>query len=168
MFESPSSLHDAMITVLGTAIAPFQLTHIDWRVYKLSNLSSPAPRPDARSSSSYLCIFPGKWFGWPFRISSWHSAPSVSWSHWLALRRNIFWLSWASNDFTSKASLSPHPQYLSHCLYTCSILLAFSAFSVTCWNENARSLGLCSPFSYINLSHTRCGPLLLRKTNWFY
>lgn len=28
-------------------------------------------------------------------------------------------------------------------------------------------LGPLRPFPYINLNHTRCGPLLQRKTNWF-
>lgn len=39
----------------GIATTLFQLTHNDGKVYKLSNLSSPAP-PNLRSSSSYLCV----------------------------------------------------------------------------------------------------------------
>lgn len=30
-----------------------------------------------------------------------------------------------------------------------------------------RVFGPLRPFPYINLNHTRCGPLLQRKTNWF-
>lgn len=55
MFESSRSLNYALITMLGIATAFFQLTHSDWGVYKLSNLSSPAPPPNLRSSSPYLC-----------------------------------------------------------------------------------------------------------------
>lgn len=166
MFKSLSSLYSAVVTMPGIAIALFQLTHIDRRVHKLSDLSSPAPQLNLRSSSSYLSVFSWE-MGWltPLEYSQVGAQPFSSLKSMVSLKKEHLF---SCHGPATTLPPRPAPQYLSHCLCTCSILLAFSAFPVTCWNENVRSLGLCSPFPYINLSHTRCGSLLLRKTNWFH
>lgn len=128
-FESPSSLHYGIITMPGIATTLFQLTHTDQRVHKLSNLSSPAPPPNLRSTSSYLCVSLENGLANPLEYSQVGSQPFSSLKLMVSLKReHLFGCHGQARILPSRQAL----QYLSHCLCTCSILLAFYAFSVTC------------------------------------
>lgn len=135
----------------------------------------PPPQCSDRGSTCWICLpephhrFSGVWV--LISASPWEIIFLVLWSslslaalrsQWSALRKNVLLAVMGRQRFCLR--LAP-TQYPSCHLCTYNRLLTISAFSVTCWNENAWSLGPCSPFPYINLSHTRCGSSVFRKSD---
>lgn len=158
MSDLTCSLDSADITRLGVCSLPSPVPL--WLTAYMTHLSLRVPLPILRSTSSSLCISLGNCL-----FGVWgHPEPCSSWESVVSIKEECFV---GCQGPAKMLPLRPAPtQYSSRHLCTYSGLLTISAFSVTCWNGNARSLGCCSPFSYINLSHTRCGSLVFRKTNW--